>query len=78
VIPLTTKEFALVELLIMNAPNNVSRTEIIEHVWDCRFDSETNLVEVYINRLRQKIDRQGKPRLIHTIRGVGYRMGEVQ
>jgi DNA-binding response OmpR family regulator len=78
VIPLTTKEFALVELLIMNAPNNVSRTEIIEHVWDCHFDSETNLVEVYINRLRQKIDRQGKPRLIHTIRGFGYRMGEVQ
>jgi two-component system, OmpR family, copper resistance phosphate regulon response regulator CusR len=75
VIPLTAKEFALVELLIMNSPNTVSRTEIIEHVWDCHFDSETNLVEVYINRLRQKIDHQGKTRLIHTIRGVGYRMG---
>jgi len=76
VIPLTAKEFALVELLIVNAPNTVSRTEIIEHVWDCHFDSETNLVEVYINRLRQKVDRTGKPRLIHTIRGIGYRMGE--
>jgi DNA-binding response OmpR family regulator len=76
VIPLTTKEFALVELLIVNSPNTVSRTEIIEHVWDCHFDSETNLVEVYINRLRQKLDRSGKPRLIHTIRGVGYRIGE--
>jgi DNA-binding response OmpR family regulator len=75
VIPLTAKEFALVELLIMNAPNTVSRTEIIEHVWDCHFDSETNLVEVYINRLRQKVDHHAKARLIHTIRGVGYRMG---
>src|ERR1700676_1391422 len=76
VVSLTTKEFALVELLIVNSPNTVSRTEIIEHVWDCHFDSETNLVEVYINRLRQKLDRSGKPRLIHTIRGVGYRIGE--
>ena len=76
VIPLTTKEFALMELLMMNAPHDVSRTEIIEHVWDCHFDSETNLVEVYINRLRQKINREGTPRLIHTIRGIGYRMGE--
>jgi DNA-binding response OmpR family regulator len=73
-IPLTTKEFALVELLIVNSPNTVSRTQIIEHVWDCHFDSESNLVEVYINRLRQKVDRTGKPRLIHTIRGLGYRM----
>ena len=78
VVPLTAKEFALIELLMMNAPNTVSRTEIIEHVWDCHFDSETNLVEVYVNRLRQKVDRQGKARLIHTIRGVGYRMGECQ
>lgn len=76
VIPLTTKEFALMELLMMNSPNDVSRTEIIEHVWDCHFDSETNLVEVYINRLRQKIYRAGKPKLIHTIRGIGYRMGD--
>jgi len=75
-IPLTTKEFALIELLMINAPNTVSRTEIIEHVWDCHFDSETNLVEVYINRLRQKVERPGKARLIHTIRGIGYRMGE--
>jgi len=74
VIPLTAKEFALAELLITNAPKNVSRSEIIEHVWDCHFDSETNLVEVYINRLRQKIERPGKTRLIHTIRGFGYRM----
>jgi DNA-binding response OmpR family regulator len=74
VVPVTAKEFALVELLIMNAPKTVPRSEIIEHVWDCHFDSETNLVEVYINRLRQKIDTPGKAKLIHTVRGVGYRM----
>jgi DNA-binding response OmpR family regulator len=74
VIPLTAKEFAMAELLMTNAPKSVSRTEIIEHVWDCHYDSETNLVEVYINRLRQKIERPGKARLIHTIRGFGYRM----
>jgi len=44
-------------------------------VWDCHFDSETNLVEVYINRLRQKIDHDRPAKLIHTIRGVGYRLG---
>jgi DNA-binding response OmpR family regulator len=74
VVPVTAKEFALVELLIMNTPKTVPRSEIIEHVWDCHFDSETNLVEVYINRLRQKIDTPGKAKLIHTVRGVGYRM----
>jgi two-component system copper resistance phosphate regulon response regulator CusR len=74
-IPLTAKEFALLELLLLRAPELVSRSEIVEHVWDCHFDSETNLVEVYINRLRQKIDKNGPARLIHTHRGVGYRLG---
>lgn len=73
-IPLTSKEFALIELLILRTPDTVSRSEIIEHVWDCHFDSETNLVDVYINRLRQKIDQPGRANLIHTIRGVGYGM----
>lgn len=73
-IPLTSKEFALIELLILRAPDTVSRSEIIEHVWDCHFDSETNLVDVYINRLRQKIDQPGRTNLIHTFRGVGYGM----
>jgi DNA-binding response OmpR family regulator len=73
VISLTTKEFALLEFLLLRAPETVTRTEIVEHVWDSHFDSETNLVEVYINRLRQKIDQDGK--LIHTLRGVGYRLG---
>jgi two-component system copper resistance phosphate regulon response regulator CusR len=72
-IPLTTKEFALLEFLLLRAPEAVTRSEIVEHVWDSHFDSETNLVEVYINRLRRKIDQHGK--LIHTLRGVGYRLG---
>jgi DNA-binding response OmpR family regulator len=78
IIPLTTKEFCLAELLVMRAPDVVTRTEIIEQVWDCSFDSETNLVEVYINRLRQKIDQPGKHQLIHTVRGVGYRMAHAE
>jgi DNA-binding response OmpR family regulator len=75
VIPLTAKEFALLELFLLHAPELVTRSEIIEHVWDRQFDSETNLVEVYINRLRQKIDDNRAAKLIHTVRGVGYRLG---
>src|SRR6266849_235220 len=75
VIPLTAIEFALLELFLLHAPEFVTRSEIVEHVWDCHFDSETNLVEVYINRLRQKIDQDRSVKLIHTIRGVGYRLG---
>jgi DNA-binding response OmpR family regulator len=73
-IHLTSKEFALLELFLLRAPQPVTRSEIIEHVWDCHFDSETNLVEVYINRLRQKIDQNRAVKLIHTVRGLGYRM----
>lgn len=71
---LTAKEFAILELLLLHAPETVDRSEIIEHVWDSRFDSETNLVEVYINHLRQKIDQNQTPKLIHTVRGSGYRL----
>ena len=77
-IPLTSKEFSLLELLLLRAPELVTRSEIVEHVWDCHFDSETNLVEVYVNRLRQKIDHDRSARLIHTIRGVGYRLGALE
>src|SRR5256885_14666962 len=66
---------SLLELLLLRAPELITRSEIVEHVWDCHFDSETNLVEVYINRLRQKIDQDRSVKLIHTIRGVGYRLG---
>src|SRR5438876_4911395 len=75
VIPLTTKEFALLELFLLRAPELVTRTEIVEHVWDCHFDSETNLVEVYINRLRKKLEGGQSVKLLHTVRGVGYRLG---
>jgi len=73
-IPLTAKEFALVELLMLHSPDTVTRSEIIEHVWDCQYDSDTNLVDVYIYRLRQKINDMGQTRLIHAIRGVGYKL----
>jgi DNA-binding response OmpR family regulator len=74
-VPLTSKEFSLLELLLLRAPQPVTRSEIIEHVWSYGFDTETNLVEVYINRLRQKVDQEHPEKLIQTVRGVGYRMG---
>jgi DNA-binding response OmpR family regulator len=77
-VPLTSKEFALLELLLLRAPEIVPRTEILEHIWDAHFDSGTNLVEVYIKRLRQKIDHNQAVKLIHTVRGVGYRLGVEQ
>ena len=54
------------------APDVASRTEILEHVWDLTFHIETNLVEVYINRLRQKLSAEGCPRMIYTVHGAGY------
>ncbi len=71
-IELTAKEFALLEFLLSRAPDVVSRSEIIEHVWDTHFDSGTNLVEVYINRLRQKLSEQRDSKLIHTVHNIGY------
>src|ERR1700722_2412940 len=75
IIPLTSKEFSLLELLLLRAPELVTRGEIVEHVWNYHFESETNLVEVYINRLRQKIDSNGAAKLIHNVRGIGYFLG---
>jgi DNA-binding response OmpR family regulator len=71
-ISLTSKEFALLEFLLSRAPDIVSRNEIMEQVWDVHFDTTTNLVEVYINRLRQKITGPANSKLIHTIHGSGY------
>jgi DNA-binding response OmpR family regulator len=71
-ISLTAKEFALLEYLLGRAPDIVSRLEIIEHVWDMHFDPQTNLVEVYINRLRQKLSAAGDSKIIHTVHGAGY------
>lgn len=71
-VELTVKEYALLEYLLRNPNRVLTRTLIAEHVWDQSFDSETNVVDVYINHLRMKIDKDFPKRLIHTIRGVGY------
>lgn len=77
-IDLQAREYALLEYLMRNAGRVVSKTMIIEHVWDCNFDPETNVVEARICRLRDKIDREFDVKLIHTIRGVGYVLREDQ
>jgi DNA-binding response OmpR family regulator len=69
---LTTKEYALLEYLARNAGRVVGREEIAEHVWDETFDPFSNLIEVYINRLRRKVDEPFARPLIHTRRGAGY------
>ncbi|MCK4739141.1 MAG: response regulator transcription factor [Deltaproteobacteria bacterium] len=71
-VDLTLKEYSLLEYLLRNPNRVLSRTLIAEHVWDQNFDSETNVVDVYINHLRNKVDKDLENRLIHTIRGVGY------
>lgn len=71
---LTTKEYALLEYLAINAGRVMGREEIAEHVWNEEFDPFSNLIEVYIGRLRRIVDRDHTPKLIHTIRGAGYIM----
>jgi len=73
-IELTAKEFGLLEYLLRNAGHRVTRAMIVEHVWNLSFDTGTNIVDVYINYLRKKIDAGFTPRLIHTVRGVGYEL----
>jgi DNA-binding response OmpR family regulator len=74
-IELTPKEFALLEYLMLNAGQSVSRSSIIHNVWKLSSDTMTNVVDVYINYLRKKIDADTPDRLIHTVRGAGYRIG---
>jgi heavy metal response regulator len=71
-IELTSKEYALLEYFMRNPDKVLTRTMISEHVWDYHFDSFTNVIDVYVNYLRRKIDKDFEPKLIHTIRGVGY------
>ena len=71
-IDLTLKEYALLEYLVRNTGQVLSRSMIVDHVWDQSFDSFTNVVDVYIRYLRNKIDQGFEPKLIHTVRGVGY------
>lgn len=72
VIELQAREFSLLEYLLRNAGRPVTKTTILEHVWDYSFDPQTNVVDVVIHRLRGKVDRDFEPKLIHTLRGVGY------
>jgi len=71
-VELTPKEFALLELLMRHAGEPLTRALIAERVWDMTFDSGTNVVDVHIRRLRAKVDEPFEPKLIHTVRGVGY------
>ena len=71
-IDLRPREFALLEYLMRNAGQVVSKTMILSHVWDYSFDPQTNIVDVLVSRLREKIDRPFEPKLLHTVRGVGY------
>jgi two-component system OmpR family response regulator len=71
-IPLTDREFRLLEYLVRNLNLTVTRSMILEHVWDYRFDPQTNIIDQHISRLRQKLDEAGAPALIQTVRGAGY------
>ncbi len=71
-IDLTPKEFTLLAYFIRNPGRVLTRTMISEHVWDYDFDTTTNVIDVYVNYLRKKIDAGRDPKLIHTVRGVGY------
>ena len=73
-IELTGKEYSLLEYFMRNQEKVLTRTMIAEHVWDYNFDTFTNVIDVYINHLRKKIDKDRLSKLLHTLRGVGYIM----
>ncbi len=75
-VKLTSKEYSLLEYLAVNAGRVLSRTMIIEHVWDQSFEGLTNIVDVYVRQLRLKIDEGHERKLIHTVRSVGYSLGD--
>jgi heavy metal response regulator len=75
-ISLTGKEYSLLEHLMLHANEVVTRTAISEHVWNEDFDSLTNVIDVFINRIRNKVDRDFKKKLIHSLRGTGYILKE--
>jgi DNA-binding response OmpR family regulator len=71
-IDLTAREFSLLEFLMRHAGEVVTRSMLADHVWGERYDSLSNLIEVFVNRLRRKLEADGAPRLLHTVRGAGY------
>ncbi|MCU7489940.1 MAG: response regulator transcription factor [Ignavibacteria bacterium] len=75
-ISLTPKEYAVLEFLLRNKNKVISRTRLSEHVYDYHFDTDTNVIDVYINKLRNKIDKDFEKQLLYTIRGVGYSIKE--
>ena len=75
-IKLTPKEFAILELLLRRKDEVVTRTQVIEHVWDYNFDSMSNVVDVFMGTVRKKIDRGHKIKLIHTLHGIGYMISD--
>jgi DNA-binding response OmpR family regulator len=75
-ISLTTREHALLEYFMRNTGRVLTRPMIAEHVWGLDFDRESNIVDVYVGYLRRKIDADGEPRLLHTVRGAGYTLKE--
>jgi len=75
-IELTSREFALLEYLVAHAGEVLSRTMIVEHVWDTSFENLTNIVDVYVRHLRAKVDDPFPAKLIHTVRGAGYSVSE--
>ena len=75
-VELTAKEYALLEYLMRNSGRPLTKSLMIEHVWDVHFDTVSNVVEVHINALRNKIDRGSAAPLIHTVRGVGYMLSD--
>jgi len=75
-IKLTSKEYSLLEYLAVNAGRVLSRTMIVEHVWDQSFEGLTNIVDVYIRQLRTKVDEPFKTKLIHTVRNMGYMISD--
>lgn len=77
-IPLTTKEFAVLEYLMRNPGRVLTREQIGDHAWDANFDPFSNVIDVYIARLRRKIDGEGEEPLIETVRGAGYRFGRAE
>ena len=73
-IELTPREFALLEFLARTPGRVVTRTQIIEKVWEYHFDPETNVVDVYVGRVRRKLNEGGEPNLLHPVRGIGYKL----
>ena len=75
-IDLQPREFRLLEYLMRNRDQVVTRTMLLENVWDYHFDPQTNVIDVHISRLRRKVDKDFDPPLIHTVRGAGYKLSE--